>query len=310
MTDMESVTRLSRDLRNAAITLSDEEARFLVDAYYIIQEDRKRSKNQERSLDKEEEPHELLTWFARQNVTLEGQLKAALERYAQSKPIGQWAMSIYGIGPVISAGLIAHIDIKLCPTVGHIWRFAGLDPSVTWEPKTKRPWNASLKTLTWKIGQCFMKFSNAEECYYGKLYREKKEVYIGRNDRGEYVERAAKLLPKFDKKTDAYKWMQGSYPLGTSRKLADTTGATPKLATEVKAEFLRETRKDRKPDPKDGMLPPAHIDAMARRWTVKLFLSHLHAVWYEMENGEPPPKPYILTKEFGHVHEIKPPNWK
>src|SRR5262245_48379919 len=99
MTDMESVTRLSRDLRNAAITLSDEEARFLVDAYYIIQEDRKRSKNQERSLDKEEEPHELLTWFARQNVTLEGQLKAALERYAQSKPIGQWAMSIYGIGP-------------------------------------------------------------------------------------------------------------------------------------------------------------------------------------------------------------------
>ena len=37
-----------------------------------------------------------------------------------------------GIGPVIAAGLLANIDIKQAPTVGHIWRFAGLDPTNKW----------------------------------------------------------------------------------------------------------------------------------------------------------------------------------
>jgi hypothetical protein len=268
MDEQVHVARLSTDLRIAAATLSDEEARFLVDAYYIIQEDRKRSNNQVRALDKSEEPHLLLTWFAEQNEVLESQLKTALGRYAQSKEVGKWMLGIYGIGPVISAGLIAHIDIKKCPTVGHIWRFAGLDPSVTWGKGEKRPWNASLKTLTWKIGQSFMKFSNAEDCYYGRLYRERKAFEVARNDSGGNAARAAELLPKFNKSTEAYKHLL------------------------------------------TGKLPPAQIDGRARRWVVKLFLSHLHSVWWEIDTGEKPPKPYILTKEGGHAHEIKPPNWK
>jgi hypothetical protein len=302
------VERLSKDLKIAAATLSDAEARFLVDAYYLIQEDRKRSANQVRALDASQEPHLLLTWFAEQNELLESQLKAALDKYAQSKDIGKWAMDIYGVGPVITAGLIAHIDIKECPTVGHIWRFAGLDPSRKWAPKTKRPWNASLKTLCWKIGQSFMKFSNQEDCFYGKLYRHQKEKYIVRNDRGDNVARAAELLPKFDPKTEAHKWLRGSYPLGTSKALNEIKGATLVATTEFKANYLRSVRQN--PNPKHGMLPPAHIDAMARRWVVKLFLSHFQSVWWEMDTGELPAKPYILTKEGGHAHEIRPPNWK
>ncbi len=42
------VTRLSRDLVHAATTLSEDEARYLVDAYYLMQDDRKRAHNQVR----------------------------------------------------------------------------------------------------------------------------------------------------------------------------------------------------------------------------------------------------------------------
>lgn len=263
--DMESIKRLGKDLRDATRTLSDQEARFLVDAYYIIQEDRKRTGNQVRSMG--EEPHALLAWFFAQNKMLEGQLKAALERYSETKPIGAWMKKNYGIGPVIAAGLMAHIDIKEAPTVGHIWRFAGLDPTVTWKPKTKRPWNASLKTLCWHVGQCFMKFSNHPDCFYGHLYKQRKAYEVERNERGDNKELALKLVSKFDPKTEAYKHLT------------------------------------------NGKLPPGQIDARARRWAVKLFLSHVQAVWWEMNTGEKPPKPYILTKEGGHAHEVKPPNW-
>ena len=38
--DLTPITRLSRDLRTAAATLTDREARYLVDAYYLIQNNR------------------------------------------------------------------------------------------------------------------------------------------------------------------------------------------------------------------------------------------------------------------------------
>ena len=103
------------------------------------------------------EPHDVLSWLADQNWVLETQVKRALAKYVDGHPVGSWLMSVHGIGPVISAGLLAHIDINKAPTAGHIWRFAGLDPTVVWLPKTKRPWNAGLKVLCWKAGESICK---------------------------------------------------------------------------------------------------------------------------------------------------------
>ena len=57
-----SITRLTRDLVKAAATLSDDEVRYLVDGYYLMQEGRKRASNQVRAMDKE--PTLLLAWLA------------------------------------------------------------------------------------------------------------------------------------------------------------------------------------------------------------------------------------------------------
>jgi hypothetical protein len=260
-----SIQRLSRDLVKASATLSEQEARFLVDAYYISQEDRKRAHNQERSM--ADEPNLLIGWLAEQSRTLENQIKRALEPYAESKPQGRWMLSIYGIGPVLTAGLLAHIDISQAPTVGHIWRFAGLDPTSKWDRGQKRPWNASLKTLCWKIGQSFMKFSGEEECVYGQVYLERKAYEIARNEAGSNAEIAKRTLVErnFKKDTEAYK----AYSI--------------------------------------GKLPKAQIDARARRYATKLFLSHVHLVWRWTEHRHISPKPYAIG-HMDHTHFIEPPN--
>jgi DNA modification methylase len=55
-----------------------------------------------------------------------------------------------------------------------------------------------------------------------------------------------------------------------------------------------------------GKLPPAHIHARAKRYAVKLFLSHLHETMHEIEHGTTPPLPYALA-HLGHAHKIEVP---
>lgn len=269
MIDMEPVQRLTRDLKQAAVTLSADEARYLVDYYYTMQGDRIRSAHQGRTLEEAGEPHDVVSWLGTNTGILEQQVKRALDAYTDSLVVGRWAKSITGIGPIIAAGLSAHIDITKAPTVGHIWRFAGLDPTVRWEKKTKRPWNASLKTLTWKIGESFVKVSGNDADVYGKLYLKRKIVEVERNAAGLFAEQAEAKL------------------------------ATTKIGKDTEARKHYEA----------GHLPPGHLHARAKRWAVKLFLAHWHHVAHEAHYGMPPVKPYILTEAGGHAHFIAPPNW-
>ena len=67
---LEPVMRLGRDLRAAAATLSDAEARYLVDAYYLMQENRIRSDHQAGKLAEAGEPNLFIKWLAEQNSKL------------------------------------------------------------------------------------------------------------------------------------------------------------------------------------------------------------------------------------------------
>jgi len=266
MTDLEPIVRLNRDLRKAAATLSDREARYLVDAYYLVQEYRKAADNQVRSMTTDNEPTLLVGWLGDQVRSLEGQIKVALDKYSAHHPGGEWARGIIGVGPVIAAGLLAHIDIHKAHTVGHIWSFAGLNPGVTWEKGKKRPWNADLKVLCWKLGESFVKVSGNDDSFYGRMYVERKAQEVARNEAGEFADQAKAKLERF--------------------KIGKTTEAYKAYAA--------------------GKLPPAHIHARAKRWVVKMFLSHLFKVWYEMEREGEAPVPYAIA-HLGHAHLLEVP---
>lgn len=300
------VERLKRDVRAAALDLSDREARYLVDAYYTIQGYRIEAQNTVRALTASDEPNAVVGWLFDQQSVLEGEIRKVLSDFSTRDAAGQWARSILGIGPVIAAGLLAHIDITRAPTVGHIWRFAGLDPTVTWGKGEKRPWNAALKVVCWKAGESFVKV-NGRPCLpgqatatveleqepgdpradmldesedvrqltclpncanYGHVYLHRKALEVMRNDQGLFADQAAATLEakRIGKTTDAYK----AYSV--------------------------------------GKLPKARIHARSKRYAVKLFLSHFHHVLYETTFGEVPPKPYIMTRPE-HVHFVGPPNW-
>lgn len=314
--------KLSKDLRESAKTMGANEARYMVDMYYQVQDLRKATGNMESAAEKDQEPHELVGWLRGNLKQTEANIKLMLDLYTDHHPVGQWAKSITGIGPVISAGLLAHIDITKAPTAGHIWRFAGLDSTCEWLGKegakrvieevigkakavtmdhlaliatrvnrkvdrimplatdkktgkitrtsleaglSRRPWNANLKVLAWKIGESFVKVSSNPEDVYGRLYIQRKAYEAQKNSKGEYADQARKQLQNFRRET------------------------VSKTAYQ------------------EGRLPDGHIHARAKRWAVKLFLSHYQTVAWFLEYKQLPPKPYTFSI-LGHAHMIEVPN--
>jgi hypothetical protein len=260
---LETVGRLNRDLKKAAVTMTRAEARWFVSTYYAMQEGRIRENARVKKLTKEREPHAALDWMAEQFETMERNCRDALESWASKDAMGQWAMGIFGIGGVIASGLSAHIDMEKAPTVGHIWSFAGLNPRVKWEKGEKRPWNADLKVLCWKIGESFVKVSGRPNSFYGKIYAERKAYEVKRND----------------------------------------DGLNAKTATEIVASGKYKRKTVAREAYKAGRLPDAHVHARAKRFAVKLFLSHWHAVACERVLHKPAPMPYVI-QHLGHAHII------
>ena len=199
---------------------------------------------------------------------LETQIKGALDRYTNAQPIGKWMRSIKGIGPVISAGYIANIDIAKANTAGKLWKYCGVAPGADRRVRgQKMAYNPSLKRLAYLTGESFKRLSSDDpEAYYRHWYDRRKLYEIASNEAGKYAEQAAAILSskKIGKTTDAYKAYSA------------------------------------------GKLPPAHIDRRACRWTTKLFLSHLQETWWTMKTGEPPPRPFALSV-MGHADYIAPP---
>jgi hypothetical protein len=259
----DAVQRLTKDMRNAAKLMGVLEARYFVDTYYQLQANRIAASNQQRAIQAGDEPSEHIVWLNTQQETLEKCIHSMLDKWSGAQPMGIWAREVVGIGPVIASGLLANIDIKKAPTAGHIWRFCGLDPTCHWEKGQKRPWNASLKRLCWLIGESFVKVSSHKNDVYGHRYQERKAYEQKNNEAGKYAEQAQKQLAKI-----------------RNRQNKDFISL---LAS--------------------GKLPPAALHERAKRWAVKLFLSHWHEAAYRLEYGKEPPAPYPIA-HLGHVHKI------
>lgn len=185
--------RMSKEQVLSAGNLTDPAARFLVANYYASQDARKRCDMQLRHLgdSAHAELEALLRWTADANAVMEGQVARALQKYAEASQIGLWMLSLHGVGPILAAGFLAHLDVTQTETAGGFWAFAGLAAGTQkWERGEKRPWNAALKQLSFHFGECIKRTSNHPDSFYGAFYRERKALLVERNQAGKYAERA------------------------------------------------------------------------------------------------------------------------
>jgi len=313
------VELLTKDLKKLAGEMTRDQARIMVQAYYQMQKDRMRYASRVRAFKAEGQSTEVFDYMLSQSSRLETVVSTMLTQFAKNHPVSDWLLAQKGIGPIFTAGLLSMLDITKSPTAGHFWSYAGLDPDVVWEKGQKRPWNADLKKLCWLIGESFMKVSSREGAQYGQLYLERKAYEWDKNLNGEYAAYADHMLEtrNFSNDTDARKWYTGLYS-GITRTGVKTKPAEDHELEEHTDEALDEERIgqikgvevfDKKGNhlgkPGIKMLPPAHIHERAKRYAVKIFLSHLHKVMYEERYKTPTPAPYAIAI-LGHAHFIEP----
>ena len=308
--------------------MSKDEIRFMVSSYYGVQELRILLKNRVSALSKRDDPATMFDFiFSGVDIT-EKNIKKFLAVASATNPIGRWAESIRGIGPVISAGFLAHIDITKAPTVGHIWRFAGMDPTLDWLGKEKATTlvNSVLPRGATLTDEQFVEVANLANRRADTLMTQVQN-FAESTKKGTYLtkENVIKTLSKRPYNADLKLicWKAGESFVKTSnhpediyghvyaaRKVLEIqqneAGAYKEQADAKASKVGRST--DAYKSYSIGQLPPAHIHARAKRYAVKLFLAHWHHVAFELEYGTPPPKPYILNQE-GHTHYIAPPNW-
>ena len=324
-------------IKEKSTTITKDELKFIVHLFYSAQKDRIAVSNQLFALtngnmtgkeELESASYSIIKWEFENQTIREKELLKILKLVAESDQRGKWLTSIIGIGPTIAANLMAQLDvtkvqyasqfISYCGlssqsielggrpwtgkeasrkivdeiigdakeiTATHIiqiaartkWSVAHIEKDAATYSKdgritgytkeaiiksiSKIPYNKELKTLMFKIGESFIKQSNNKKSLYGRLYKEYRADYTRRNEEGEFAERAAKILKE--------------------KNYGKSTNAYKAYS--------------------QGKLPDAHIIAMARRKTLKIFISHVFECFYVCEYGQSiPPVPYVYGEALGN----------
>lgn len=326
---LEPLSRITKDLREAAKMLTKPELRYLVDFYYQIQANRIRAAAQTRATEEAKEPNRLIAWLGTNQRGLEARIKGALNAATDIPPESVWAKSQAGIGPVIAAGLLAHIDIEKAPTAGHIWRFAGLDPSVRWfghdaaKVRVKELLGSAEPTHE-DVPVLAVKLSMSADRLFVRL-DEPVEVPFRRTAPWSKARLVAILAKRpWNANLKTLCWMMGESFVKVSgkddafygklyarRKAIEVAKNTERLFADQAAASLEAKKYDHSTEAYkayiDGRLPQARIHLRAERWAVKIFLSHYQQVSYFHRYGTRAPVPFPIA-HLGHAHEIDAPD--
>jgi len=195
---VEPVVRLRADVKRDLFSddiMTREEIRQLVSTFYEQQDNRIRAAGRQRELAAVERQHSAITYATNQASLLETNIQAMLQvAVEQSGEMGEWLMSLHGIGPVLAAGILAHINMEIVQVAGQIHSYAGMTPGKTREKGKKLTYNPELKKMFWKVGQSFVRANNPEVNTYRRIYDERKLYEQAKNLAGDYKSQADDIL--------------------------------------------------------------------------------------------------------------------
>jgi len=319
--------RASKGIKEKAADMTRPEARALVSYYFKAVGLRESTKGRLRALEARnkaisedfEEEHPMLNYVRLESSRLIDQVRQAIDIYSDANIPSRWARSFKGtpnIGPLVGAGLNAFIDPEKGTTASQVWRYAGFDPSCKWwwneaevqtvlksaklqfgEPDLEEtvrwiakeinvgyhsflkrcyipsdpnitwrslrygikrlPWNRKLKLICYHLGMVFLRNRDNKDHFYGQAYDYRKKFEEARNEKGYYKNMAREKLK--------------------ARYATIDREGSPYLA------FI------------EDKIPPHHVDKIARRWVIKLFLEHFHQVSFYERYGMLPPRNYRIS---------------
>jgi len=329
--------KLDRDLKANAGGMLRREVRFLVDRYYQAQRNRIDSEGQIRAVDQKADEgltHELISHFHSQFWVIEKQLQNALGAYALQHTPGKWMRAVHGIGPVISAGILAHVDIERAPHAGNIMRFAGLTNDKWLGSDRAKELVSDLEAMADdpKDIEELMRLAEAKLRRQPGSIRKMMLAIFGDEEKDEEDFRPTRALliktlalrpwcadlkclltfkagESFVKGQNSDKDFYGH--IFAARKARYTIANAEGEYKADAAAILREKNISKSTDAYkayiEGMLPKAHIHARARRYAVKWFVSDLHLVMYFCRYRELPALPYVID-HLGHSDYVPPPH--
>lgn len=301
------------------------EARVLVDLYYSLQDYRKAIDNQMRSIDNGADAgaqHAALDFMAAQIDSLEHNAKLWLETFVTAHPMWPWFAAVDGIGPILAAGLVAHLGSRpVPPTVGKWHRYAGLDPSQRWlkVDELKKLWAEQEGDIDQRARTIAIQVGRDPNTVIRDATTDYKTGAVKALTKDSAIKSLSRIPYNRPLKTLCWKIGDQFVKLGGSQKAFYAVWYRNRKALEI----TRNQRGDRrdlaastlattpghaqKSTYAQGLLPDGRVDLMARRATVKLFLSHLHELWYQVENNCVPPKHFAISV-LHHVDYIPPPH--
>lgn len=201
----------------------------------------------------------------------------------KAHPAYPWFSRVKGVGGENIAKVITPIDILRATTISALWKFTGFSVEDGIAPRRikgggKLSYNSQLRSMCWRLASSLKR---AKGCFYD-YYIKEKEKYQER-----FLSQGYKILT-----TPSGKWACSNCGASWGRQ-RDITPCCDSPQVEKK---LRQ-------EPA-GVIWVGHLDAMAVRKMIKLFLACLWLVWREAE-GLPVSKPYAIDR-LGHNSLIQP----
>lgn len=321
VTELVSAFKLTKSIKSDFIDISNisrEEMKMLVDLYYQLQDNRKRSREQIRSIEQGRDGGKssnasVMNWVLLNQSIIEKQIPPIMKEVCENDEVGRWLLQIKGIGPVLAAGLLAYFNVEGKQYSNCFISYAGLnDHNRPWLGKEKSKqiideiMGDRKKVTEDDLAKIAAKTQWSIEYLQKSCYDEKKgKVVLNRTK----LQNACAKIP-YNKNLKTLMWKvaqsfiyqssNGSYygQLYLQRKayeiMRNDEGYNKEYA-ESHIGILKDKSTETYKAYSEGRIPDSQITARARRWVEQLFLSHLFDEMYRVHNDALPPIPYILA---------------
>lgn len=234
--------------------MQNSKAFVIANSLEFIQRSRVSAQVRKTHLSKRRKKCDLTNEILERTNFLESWLNSKLENEVKSHPAYDWFSKVKGIGDLNIGKVISLIDIKEASMISKLWRYAGYAPV---NGKAER--RTTGKKLHYNQMLKLMCWRLAKS-----LIRAKAEYY-------DYYQEQKKRLTK----------------------RLEEEGHTIVPSAQLPKEKDSRTGKMKRVE-KDGYFALGHVDTMAMRKMIKLFLSHLWLKWREAEGLE-------VTKPYAHA---------